>query len=65
MKFGRPAATAPSVAAGFTLPEGAKILSSETQPGRLILRIQTAEGEEINIVDTETGKLVGRIKAPK
>ena len=55
-------AAAPAVA--FSLPRGARILTSETQPDRLILHVRTADGgEEIDIVDTGTGKLVSSIKA--
>ncbi len=56
-------APAPEAAASFSLPEGAEILSSETQPGRLILHVRTGAGEEIDIVDTESGRLISRIKA--
>jgi hypothetical protein len=35
----------------------------DSQPGRLILRIKTATGEEIDILDTENGHLVGQVKA--
>ena len=35
----------------------------DSQPGRLILRIKTATGEEIDILDTQNGHLVGQVKA--
>jgi len=47
----------------FTLAPGARILAMESQPGRLILRIRTAAGEEIDILDTQDGHLVGQVKA--
>jgi hypothetical protein len=47
---------------GITLPPGAKIVSSATQGGRLVLRLQTPQGEEIRIIDLGTGKLVQTIK---
>jgi len=56
----RPAAGTPSV---FTLAEGAHIIAMDSQPGRLILRIRTATGEEIDILDTTDGHLVGQVKA--
>jgi hypothetical protein len=47
----------------FALPQGAKILSSETQPGRLILHVRSPAGEEIDIINTDDGKLIGRVMA--
>jgi hypothetical protein len=46
----------------FVLPPGAKITASDSQPGRLILHVKGPAGEEIDIVDTASGKLVSRIK---
>jgi hypothetical protein len=59
-----PAATAaaPAAGGGIVLPPGAKILSSSTEAGRLVLRLQTRTGEEIRIIDLGTGKLVQTIK---
>lgn len=47
----------------FTLAPGSRILSMESQPGRLILHIKTAAGEEVDILDTDDGHLVGQVKA--
>jgi hypothetical protein len=47
----------------FGLAEGARIIAMDSQPGRLILRIKTATGEEIDIIDTSDGHLVGQVKA--
>ena len=47
----------------FTLAPGAHIIAMDSQPGRLILRIRTATGEEIDILDTADGHLVGQVKA--
>jgi hypothetical protein len=58
---GRTLATPPG--GKFILPAGAKILSSDSQPGRLILHVQTGAGEEIDILDTSDGHLVNQIKA--
>jgi len=44
------------------LPSGAKIISSESQPGRLILHIRSGAGDEIDILDTDDGKVVGQVK---
>jgi len=56
----------PKPAAGpssFSLAEGARIIAMDSQPGRLILRIKTASGEEIDIIDTSDGHMVGQVKA--
>jgi hypothetical protein len=47
----------------FTLAEGARVIAMDSQPGRLILHIRTATGEEIDILDTSDGHLVGQVKA--
>jgi hypothetical protein len=47
----------------FALPPGARIVSSETQPGRLILHVRAREGDEIDIVSLEDGHLILRIGA--
>jgi hypothetical protein len=49
--------------AGFQLPPGARIIDMQTQPGRLILRVRDSEGEEIDLLDTQDGHLVGQVKA--
>jgi hypothetical protein len=57
---GRPArGAAPTT---FVLAAGAKIVSMDTQPGRLLLRIRTSGGEEIDIIDIQDGHLVGQVK---
>jgi len=47
----------------FELPEGARIIDMQSQPGRLILRVRNSTGEEIDLLDTQTGRLVGQVKA--
>ena len=49
--------------AAFVLPAGARVLNSETQPGRLILHVRSGEGDEIDIVSTDDGHLVARIRS--
>ncbi|HWA89691.1 MAG TPA: DUF6476 family protein [Rhizomicrobium sp.] len=51
-----------SRADAFALPRGAKVVAMESQPGRLILHLATADGDEVDIVDTADGHLVARIK---
>lgn len=47
---------------GFALPKGATIVEMQSQQSRLILRLRSAEGEEIDIVDISDGHLIARIK---
>ena len=56
---------ADSGGAAFVLPPGAKIVSSETQPGRLILHVHSGAGDEIDIVSTEDGHLIAQIAPPR
>ena len=46
----------------FTLPPGAKIAGTETQPGRLILHVHGPAGDEIDIIDTASGHLVSQVR---
>jgi hypothetical protein len=47
----------------FQLPAGARIIDMQSQPGRLILRVRDTAGEEIDLLDTQDGHLVGQVKA--
>ena len=58
----QPAATTPAPGGGIVLPPGSKILSSSTEAGRLVLRLQTRTGEEVRIIDLRDGRLVQTIK---
>jgi hypothetical protein len=46
----------------YILPPGAKILSTETQPGRLILHVHSPQGEEIDIIGTDDGRLIRQVR---
>ena len=46
----------------FTLAPGARIVSTDISGDRLILRVNGPAGEEIDIIDTHTGRLVGQVK---
>jgi flagellar basal body-associated protein FliL len=61
MRFGAKTAGAPSRQAA-SLPENAKILDMQSQPNRLILRLATPAGEEVDIIDTGDGHLVSRVE---
>jgi hypothetical protein len=60
----RPSHNAADTAA-LALPQGAKIVEMQTLSNRLILHVRTADGDEVDIVDTEDGHLVSRVKAAK
>ena len=47
----------------FVLPPGARIMETQAQPGRLILHVRSGEGDEIDIVSIEDGRLVARIRS--
>jgi len=50
----------------FTLAPGAQLLSSEIDANRLVLHVHAEAGDEIDIVDMDTGRLVMQVKpAPK
>jgi hypothetical protein len=53
------------VAASLTLIPGAHIVSAQTEAGRLVLRVVTPAGEEVEVIDLATGKLIQQIKTPK
>ena len=52
-----------STSASFQLPADAEIVEMQTQPGRLILRVRSKGADEIDIIDTQNGRLVSQIKA--
>lgn len=45
------------------LADGYKILSTETQPGRLILHIRSTTQDEIDIIDLDNGQVISQIHA--
>jgi len=47
------------------LRTGAKITDMKVDSGHVILRIRTDQGEEIQIIDDNTGRVVTRVVAPK
>jgi hypothetical protein len=51
----------PARAGELVLPQGAVITATAVQGDRLIMRVKTVTGEEIDIVNTGDGRLVGRI----
>ena len=60
---GHPASTGAQAGTRYMLPTGAKIVDMQTQPGRVILRVRSAAGEEVDIIDTQDGHLILQVKA--
>ncbi len=48
----------------YTPPPGARFVSMEVSADRLILHLRSASSDEIDIVDTQSGRLVTRLKFP-
>jgi hypothetical protein len=49
--------------ARYMLPMGSKILQVQvTTTNRIIMAVQTPGGNEVDIFDTDTGRLIGQIK---
>jgi flagellar basal body-associated protein FliL len=47
----------------LALPPGSKIIQVQvTTTNRIVMAVQTPTGNEVDIVDTDTGRLIGRIK---
>jgi hypothetical protein len=61
-KLGGQGAPASQAGAVFALAPGASIVEMQSQAGRLILRVHTQQGDEIDIIDTDDGHLVAKIK---
>lgn len=51
----------PKAPVSMTLAPGYRILSSDTQPGRLILRVRNDTIDEVWIINTDDGSIVARI----
>ena len=49
----------------YQLKEGAKITDMKADSGHVVLRIRTDQGEEIEIIDDASGRVVSRVIAPK
>jgi hypothetical protein len=49
--------------AAFVLPPGARIVSSQTDSGRVVLHVASSAGDEIDILSTDDGHLIAQIKA--
>lgn len=49
----------------YQLKEGAKIVDMKADSGHVILRIRTDQGDEIEIIDDASGRVVSRVIAPK
>jgi hypothetical protein len=60
---GKPAVTDTKKPVSMTLAPGYRILSSDTQPGRLILHVRSGTVDEIDIIDLHDGHIIAQIHA--
>jgi hypothetical protein len=49
-------------AARVILAPGAHIVSATTEAGKLVLHVQTREGDEVDVMDLATGQLTAQVK---
>jgi hypothetical protein len=54
-----PAAAPASV---LTLPPGARILSAETEAGKLVVQVASPDGTQVDVIDLATGKLSFQVR---
>lgn len=47
----------------YNLPPGAQIVAMQVAGDRLILQVRSNEGDEADILDLQTGKLIGQVKS--
>ena len=52
-----------SASAQFTLAPGARVVSTDVSGDRLVLRLKGSFGDEIDIIDLETGHLVAKLRS--
>jgi hypothetical protein len=62
-RFGGGHKAAAPAFAQFTLAPGNRIMSVDVANDRLVLRMRGPAGDEIDIIDTETGRLVAKINS--
>jgi hypothetical protein len=53
----------PKKPVSMTIAPGFYILSTDTQPGRLIVHVRSATLDEIDIIDTDDAHVIGQIHA--
>jgi hypothetical protein len=52
-----------AVPAQFTLAAGARVVSTDVSGDRLVLRLKGSFGDEIDIIDTQNGRLVAKLRS--
>jgi hypothetical protein len=60
MRFGGRKA-APPAFAQYTLAPGNRLISTDLSGDRLVLRLRGPDGDEIDIIDIESGRLIAKI----
>jgi hypothetical protein len=62
---GRAPGSSNPIAAVYSLPAHSRVTSLQIAGGnRIVLNVTTPDGNEIDIFDTDTGKLVSKIEIP-
>lgn len=63
MRLGGRGARADSAPPEIAIAAGTRVVSADVSGDRLVLRLKDSFGDEIDIVDIETGRVVARIRA--
>jgi hypothetical protein len=61
-QFSRKSQRAASGAAEFTLAPGTRLVAMDVAADRLVLRLHGPDGDEIDIIDTQSGRLIAKIR---
>ena len=62
-RLGGPHRDAMPAFAQFTLAPGTRLVSMDVAADRLVLRLRGPAGDEIDIIDIETGRLIAKIRS--
>jgi len=49
--------------ASFTLAAGSRVVSADVSGDRLVLRLKGSFGDEIDVIDIQTGRLVAKLRS--
>jgi hypothetical protein len=63
MRFRHAPAPDASAPAQFTLAAGSRIISADVSGDRLVLRLKGSFGDELDIIDIQSGRLVAKVRS--
>ena len=63
MRFGSGHGSPTPGFAEFTLAPGNRVESMDVADDRLVLRLRGPSGDEIDVIDTQTGRLIAKIRS--